>query len=872
MMESCRLAAIDDIARKLRDNEKQDRKAALLLGAGASRSAGIPLAAEIVMDNFDQYADRFPGFNRERLPDYASFVAGLDANQRAAVLDRYLSKARINMAHLYAACLVKHGLVDWILTTNFDSLAVRGLAFANVNHYVYDVANVGTIDPARAISPAVLHLHGQGGAFRTTQMIKEDRAARARLASVLYSVLDDRTLIVVGYGGENDPVFDILCRHGQHPHGLYWTLHGDAEPKSHVRDGLFGVDANLAYCVRNQDADLFFMRLARALGIECSAMTVEPFSYLRETLEQVAAVEETDLAEVGKHWAATAIDCFERNEAACPREDGKLPIERDTVVKQAREAWAEADTGALDYLLEQARKLDATDAFDPLGHAFDDWGVALADMARSQTGDEAVALFRDACARFERAAEVKPDLHRALYNWGNALYELARLQTGDDARTALGETCDKFRRATDIKPDQPEAFNTWGRALYESALLQTDDEARATFTEACDKFRRATELKPDIYTAFNYWGNALYDLGLLQTGDEARATFKEACARLQRATELRPDLHAAFDNWGNALFDLARLQTGDEVKATLREACDKYQRATEIKPDFHVAFNYWGNALYDLARLLSGGEAVATFKEACARFQRATEIKPDKYEAFNNWGRALYELAKQQTGDEARATFKDACARFQRATELKPDLHEAFNNWGNALYDLALFQTGDEVRATFEEACARFQSATEQRPDFDAAFNNWGSALAHLASFQTGDEARATLREACDKYQRATELKPDFHVAFSNWGVALGDLALLQTGGEARTTAGEAYARFQRAIEVKPDYYEALFNWACACAKAADKDKAFELLELLQDRAPALLRDARTDSDFNALHGDPRWQRLFSRPGSQSSP
>src|SRR5437763_51219 len=70
-----------------------------------------------------------------------------------------------------------------------------------------------------------------------------------------------RVWIVVGYSGENDPVFDLLARvktfeYGLFEYGLYWIGYG-AKPSKHVADKLLGRECG-AHFIGGWDADDFF--------------------------------------------------------------------------------------------------------------------------------------------------------------------------------------------------------------------------------------------------------------------------------------------------------------------------------------------------------------------------------------------------------------------------------------------------------------------------------------------------------------------------------------------------------------------------------------------------------------------------------------
>ena len=62
--------------------------------------------------------------------------------------------------------------------------------------------------------------------------------------------------VVVGYSGENDPVFTNLAAIDRFDNNLYWVGYKDSEPAEHVRDQLLlaGKDA---FLVSGFDADDF---------------------------------------------------------------------------------------------------------------------------------------------------------------------------------------------------------------------------------------------------------------------------------------------------------------------------------------------------------------------------------------------------------------------------------------------------------------------------------------------------------------------------------------------------------------------------------------------------------------------------------------
>ncbi len=65
--------------------------------------------------------------------------------------------------------------------------------------------------------------------------------------------------------------------------------------------------------------------------------------------------------------------------------------------------------------------------------AFDNWGIALSDQAKTKSDAEADRLFEQAYQKYGKAVEIKRDFHDAFNNWGAALSEQARTKRDAEA-------------------------------------------------------------------------------------------------------------------------------------------------------------------------------------------------------------------------------------------------------------------------------------------------------------------------------------------------------------------------------------------------------------------------------------------------------
>ncbi|WP_346292784.1 tetratricopeptide repeat protein [Sphaerothrix gracilis] len=413
----------------------------------------------------------------------------------------------------------------------------------------------------------------------------------------------------------------------------------------------------------------------------------------------------------------------------------------------------------------------------------------------------------EAIAFYEQALSIKPDLHEALYNKGVALDALGRYE----------EAIAAYEQALSVKPDKHEALYNKGVAL--SALGRKE--------EAIAFYEQALSIKPDLHEALYNKGVALDALG----------RYEEAIAAYEQALSVKPDKHEALYNKGNALFALGRKE----------EAIAAYEQALSIKPDKHEALYNKGVALDDLGRK----------EEAIAAYEQALSIKPDDHAALTNKGVALDDLGRKE----------EAIAAYEQALSIKPDDHEALCNKGNALFALG----------RKEEAIAAYEQALSIKPDYHEALNNKGLALAALGRKE----------EAIAVYEQALSIKPDKHEALYNKGVALDDLGrkeeaiacyeqalsikpdyyeALNNKGVALSALGrkeEAIACYEQALSTKPDLHEALYNKACCYGLQKETELAIEFLSRAIELDSKYREMAKTDSDFDAIRDDERFQQLL---------
>ena len=271
-----------------------------------------------------------------------------------------------------------------------------------------------------------------------------------------------------------------------------------------------------------------------------------------------------------------------------------------------------------------------------------------------------------------------------------------------------------------------------------------------------------------------------------------------------------------------AILSLKQGQIYQEQKK-YTEAFRLYLEAEKhLTKDTVVLLESLGKAFNDVSYSLCYGEK-PEYEMAILGCQKARKTQPQNELLWFREGFALNELGK----------YEEAIASYDKALEIKPDDHDAWNNRGNSLGDLG----------RNEEAIASYDKALEIKPDYHEAWYNRGCVLRRLGREE----------EAITSFDKALEIKPDYHGTWNNRGNSLGRL-----GREV-----EAITSFDKALEIKPDCHEVWYNKACCYALQNQIDLALEFLPKAIELDAKFLEMAKTDSDFDSIREDPRFQTLI---------
>lgn len=237
-----------------------------LLGAGASFSSGVPLAAESVKRIARRvFAERATGGailpEQVKLSEWQTwlqsqpwFIKGEDRlaenfplvvehllqprEYRARILrDLFKPADEIGRGYRHLADLVMKGLVKTVLTTNFDLALPLALHerrahiphIAEINRGPNDLREFSIFNRAQ-----IVWLHGKAEQYTDRNLAGEIAQLDQELVDLLLPVLTDSPLIVVGYRGAEPSITEhLLARSAkrtlQFKNGIYWChLPGEA--------------------------------------------------------------------------------------------------------------------------------------------------------------------------------------------------------------------------------------------------------------------------------------------------------------------------------------------------------------------------------------------------------------------------------------------------------------------------------------------------------------------------------------------------------------------------------------------------------------------------------------------------------------------
>jgi tetratricopeptide (TPR) repeat protein len=737
--------------------EREVGSTILFLGAGVSRSAGIPLASEIMsqLEKDNYYKNLIEQKCQKK--SYAGYMDALTTGDRRRFFKRYIEISNINTSHLYAAQLIAEGYVDCVVTTNFDNLMLKSLTLLNINPSVYDLTIARDNITSNFEFPAVIYMHGQNSGFWQLNTDYELELPVNAIRNAITKISTDRAWVVIGYSG-NDPVLKQLASIDNFADGLFWIGYKNEDPNEKVRESLLDIKLKGSNIIKGFGSDDFFRQLKNELGMDEPQIIRKPFTQLLNAIANIQPVviddKRVDLCTETRKWIEQAIKGFEQKEGFENKpEISKVQIEEDELIRKVKEIYNSANYNEITNYESDIKMSNNPELIKNYSYIYWDWGWSLGNSAG------------------EKIAQEKEKL--------------------------LLESIDKTKKAIEILPNET-LYDNWGWVLGEIAQSKPNNEKEKLFLESIEKCQKAIELNPKFEKSLYRWGWTLGQIATMKSGIEKEKLLREGIKKISMAIQINPEYLLAYDNWGWSLGEIALLKTGDEKEKLLWESIDKRKKAIDIDSDYGPSYESWGWALGEIASMKTGDEMENLFREGINKTKRGIEIKPADF-SYDNWAWMLGEIATLKSGDEKEKLLLECIEKCEKAIGINPQFDKSHFRWGWALGEIAQLKTGDEKEKLLFESIAKYEKVIEINPDYELAYNNWGWMLSEIAKLKRGAEQEKFFLESFEKYKKAIDIIPDNKLAYENWGLALKDLAQLKTGDEKDRLLKESEEKFDKA-------------------------------------------------------------------------
>ena len=600
-----------------------DHRYTLFLGAGCSKSSGIPTAGELVRDYWipkmapsgedpiEWAGNHIDGFDQENPATwYGAVIEKCFRNPmvRQLEIERICEAVSPGFGYSVVAqlCAQNNTPFSVVLTTNFDDLVADAMFLYTTESrplVIHHAALAEYIRPTRN-RPMVVKLHGDARLSPKNTVLETDTIEKAMREQVK-NLLTGRGLLFFGYAGADSGVFQILAELSSNALdlGVYW-VNKNLPASQEFREWLEGRNATW---VRYTDFDEAMLRFYRAYDLQPPQK--DRFDRIFDT------------------WDGQ-FEKLNRQIDAKPDEDedkSQLMAEAEAV-RSSINAWRSVNTIlAMENqdpdaaLLAYQAAVREHPGFTPL---LNNYAFFLTDVR----GDHDAA---ENC--YKRAIEADPNQADILGNY--ALF-LTNVRNDHDAAE------DFYKRAIDADPNHANILGNYAFFLTD---VRRDHDTAETF------YKRAIESDPKYAS---HLGNyALFLTNVRNDHDAAEDFYK-------RAIDADP-------NHANHLGNYANLLTA--IRGDHDNAEDFYKRAIQAGPK---RANILGNYAIFLTDVRRDYDTAETF------FKRGIDASPRHAGILGNY--AVFLITVRNDHDAAEDFYK-------RAIDADPRRASILGNYGELL-------------------------------------------------------------------------------------------------------------------------------------------------------------------------------------------
>lgn len=282
---------------------------ALLVGAGASASSGIKIASQMIAewrqqlyeearssDTFESWLKKQDWFEYEEEYSILFELVYDQRSQRRVYIENCVKDAMPSWGYIYLANIIAHNYFNVVFTPNFDDL-LNEACFMYTDCRPAVCAHDSVVADIRITSarPKIIKLHGDFLYDSIKNTLRETEALEKNMRDKFMQFTTEYGLIVLGYGGNDRSIMDILDMTlqspGYLPHGLYWCRRSIDKPSKKLERVM---RRDNAYWVEIDGFDEFMAELHEGLGLALPDIVRDPYRATTEKLNRfISAREDT---------------------------------------------------------------------------------------------------------------------------------------------------------------------------------------------------------------------------------------------------------------------------------------------------------------------------------------------------------------------------------------------------------------------------------------------------------------------------------------------------------------------------------------------------------------------------------------------------
>lgn len=819
---------IEDIAYLIKNAKN---KPIILLGAGASVSSGIPLAGKIIEDVLEIHQEK-PSIKRlqhEQRKDYYKLMAALSAQERRSLFYGYINneKVKLNVTHIYLAQMLKEGLVDYVLTVNFDDLMLKACAMFNFIPPVYDVSILNDFTTTTFLEKSITYLHGQHHGQWLLNAAGELTKVKQSIPKIFERICHNRTWIIIGYSGE-DEILDEIANVGSFENELYWVGYNDNVVSDKVQKKLFTNPQTNAYHIKGYDSDSFFLKLHSELGMQTPEIFNKPFSFLKTMLETVRDIQIDknsdhrslfegiqERMEISKKQVSEAIDIIENKES------------EEQLIQRIIEKGIKHDFSLKDAIIfeDQIERNNYHKARQTLGNYYGEWGIEKAKKFRQNHN---TIDLEEAIINLKKGLKFNPSNSLMYSNLAIIICEEIIFNEGP---YVFNEVLVLFDKAASLESDYKIYYN-WGTALVSMGEITKEEKY---FRDSFSKFNKAMELNPQDAQIYFNWAIALGMFSKINNND--KETLTSSIAMYKKALTLDEKNIETLNNLGIAINDLALIE--NEVKL-FEESFEILEKGLKMFPENErlmysagLSLFYYGKEKKDLDRLA----------KSLNIFTKLIDKTPNDYNVYNNCGIVQSVIAKEKRDSDL---FKQSLKYFEKSNKINAENSNVLLNWGNTLYIFAEMEISSSL---YIESAKIFKKAYKLDLSNDDISTQLGMSFLHAAIIE-GNEF--WFWESFQNFQNSLELNPKNKLALEHWIVGLIKYSKILNYEDSVTVLLEALEKAEKGYLLGANPY----NLSCVYSMLGDKENALKYLKEALENELIQVDYINDDSDWNNYKRD----------------